>query len=81
MKGEGSEINDDGFGEARCFEVVDHLGFLAAADRSERLEFDDDVTEADEIGAVGGVEWFASILDRQRMFSFVRQAKCHKFSL
>jgi hypothetical protein len=56
-----SEVDQQTFGETRGFEVVDDLGFFSAGEDLERFQFNEDISEANEVGSVDALEFFAPI--------------------
>lgn len=61
LQGGSSEVDEETFGEARGFEVVDDLGFFASREGLQCFQFDNDISEANEFRAVDALEFFASI--------------------
>lgn len=72
LKRRGSEVDQQTFGETRGFEVVDDLGFFSAGEGLERFQFNDDVSEANEVGSVDALKFFAPIANDEIAFAFER---------
>jgi hypothetical protein len=63
LKGRSSEVDKQTFGETGGYEVVYDLGFFASGEGLQGFQFDNDVSEANEVRAVDALEFFASISD------------------
>ena len=74
LKRRGSEVDQQTFGETRGFEVVDDLGFFSAGEGLERFQFNDDVSEANEVGSVDALKFFAPIANDKIAFPFERDS-------
>ena len=80
LQGGSSEVDEEAFGEARGFEVVDDLGFFVSGEGLERFQFDDYVAETNEVCAVYALKFFALVADDEVAFAFIwdrRSLKLH----
>ena len=81
LKRRGSEVDQQTFGETRGFEVVDDLGFFSAREGLERFQFNDDVSEANEVGSVDALKFFAPLSNDEIAFAFERDGGGFKLHL
>lgn len=72
LKRRCSEVDQQTFGEAGGFEVVNDLGFFSAGEGLERFQFNDDVSKANEVGSVDALKFFAPIANDEIAFAFER---------
>jgi hypothetical protein len=80
LQGRGSEVDEEAFGEARGFEVVDDLSFFGSGEGLQGFQFDNDVSETNKVRAVDALEFFASISDDEIALAFIwdrRSLKLH----
>ena len=80
LQGRGSEVDEEAFGEARGFEVVDDLGFFGSGEGLQGFQFDNDVSETNKVRAEDALEFFASISDDEIALAFIwdrRSLKLH----
>jgi hypothetical protein len=80
LQGGSSEVDKQTFGETGGFEVVDDLGFFASGEGLQGFQFDNDVSEANEVRAVDALEFFASISDDEVALTLIwdrRSLKLH----
>ena len=70
LKRWGSEVDQQAFCKTGGFEVVDDLGFFRAGEGLERFQFDNYITEANEVGSVDALEFFAPIANDEIAFAF-----------
>ena len=70
LQGGSSEVDQQTFGKTGGFEVVDDLGFFSTREGLERFQFDDDVSEANEVCSVDALKFFAPIANDEIAFAF-----------
>ena len=81
LKRWGSEVDKQTFGETGGFEVVDDLGFFASGEDLQGFQFDNDVSEANEVRAVDTLEFLASISDDEVALTLIRDRRSLKLHL
>lgn len=75
----GTEVDQQRLSEARGLEVVQDLSLLDARQPGQRLQFDDQRPEADEVGPMAHVQRNPTIQDREMDLPFVGDAADGQF--
>ena len=81
LQGGSSEVDEEAFGEARGFEVVDDLGFFASGEGLQGFQFDDYVAETNEVCAVYALKFFATVADDEVALTLIRDRRGLKLHL
>ena len=74
FEGGGAEVEEEADFQAGGLQVIDNLRLLDPAQFGQRLEFDNDRIEADEVRAVGGIQLISLVKHRQFDFALERDA-------